>query len=305
MLYWTPKFVTQDGSFILWYSNNFSFSPFFSFFFLFPYFLPACNDGQLLAKVGQVSGCSGRQKMEPPPSSPLICPKSTKRNYSKHAERHKTLQFLLLLEQFFFPSFLSLSLSLSCRERGTARVLLGASSFPRFIGAPVITTAFNFCSLFCGLLFFLLFFLSFFLSFLFFNRELWHDDYGWSHGTIAREGVDGRARYDIMRPCHEPFLLCATLLARVVFRARNIRGFCLDGNARNWMSRSRGREPAALVRVFCAINRANEYIPSIGGWRVRGFGCELLTSAMITDGDEGWFLDRELNTTCLKFSLLS
>ena len=113
MLYWTPKFVTQDGSFILWYSNNFSFSPFFSFFFLFPYFLPACNDGQLLAKVGQVSGCSGRQKMEPPPSSPLICPKSTKRNYSKHAERHKTLQFLLLLEQFFFPSFLSLSLSLS------------------------------------------------------------------------------------------------------------------------------------------------------------------------------------------------
>lgn len=33
MLYWTPKFVTQDGSFILWYSNNFSFSPFFSFFF--------------------------------------------------------------------------------------------------------------------------------------------------------------------------------------------------------------------------------------------------------------------------------
>ena len=164
MLYWTPKFVTQDGSFILWYSNNFSFSPFFSFFFLFPYFLPACNDGQLLAKVGQVSGCSGRQKMEPPPSSPLICPKSTKRNYSKHAERHKTLQFLLLLEQFFFPSFLSLSLSLSCRERGAARVLLGASSFPRFIGAPVITTAFNFCSLFCGLLFFLLFF--FFLSFL-------------------------------------------------------------------------------------------------------------------------------------------
>lgn len=149
------------------------------------------------------------------------------------------------------------------------------------------------------------FFLSFFLSFLFFNRELWHDDYGWSHGTIAREGVGGCARYDIMRPCHEPFLLCATLLARVVFRARNIRGFCLDGNARNWMSRSRGREPAALVRVFCAINRANEYIPSIGGWRVRGFGCELLTSAMITDGDEGWFLDRELNTTCLKFSLLS
>lgn len=110
MLYWTPKFVTQDGSFILWYSNNFSFSPFFSFFFLFPYFLPACNDGQLLAKVGQVSGCSGRQKMEPPPSSPLICPKSTKRNYSKHAERHKTLQFLLLLEQFFSSSFLSLSL---------------------------------------------------------------------------------------------------------------------------------------------------------------------------------------------------
>ena len=153
--------------------------------------------------------------------------------------------------------------------------------------------------------FFSFFFFSFFLSFLFFNRELWHDDYGWSHGTIAREGVGGRARYDIMRPCHEPFLLCATLLARVVFRARNIRGFCLDGNARNWMSRSRGREPAALVRVFCAINRANEYIPSIGGWRVRGFGCELLTSAMITDGDEGWFLDRELNTTCLKFSLLS
>ena len=65
------------------------------------------------------------------------------------------------------------------------------------------------------------------------------------------------------------------------------------------------RERAGCTRVFCAINRANEYIPSIGGWRVRGFGCELLTSAMITDGDEGWFLDRELNTTCLKFSLLS
>lgn len=33
-------------------------------------------------------------------------------------------------------------------------------------------------------------------------------------------------------------------------------------------------EPAALVRVFCAINRANEYIPSIGGWRIMTVLCD-------------------------------
>lgn len=94
-----------------------------------------------------------------------------------------------------------------------------------------------------------------------------------------------------MRPCHEPFLLFGTLLAGSgleTFEASasmemlEIGCHALEG------------EPAALVRVFCAINRANEYIPSIGGWRIRS--CLNYWRLMMTR-----VVSWSKNTTCLKF----
>lgn len=94
-----------------------------------------------------------------------------------------------------------------------------------------------------------------------------------------------------MRPCHEPFLLFGTLLAgsgletfeaSASMETLEIGCHALEG------------EPAALVRVFCAINRANEYIPSIGGWRIRS--CLNYWRLMMTR-----VVSWSKNTTCLKF----
>lgn len=181
MLYWTPKFVAQDGSFISWYSNNFSFSPFFSFFFPFSLFSSRLQRWPIVGQGWPGLWLFWSSKNGTPPFLPSHLPEKYKKKLLKtRRATQDTPVFTIIRAIFFFFLSLSLSCAGSVARHASSSVhplspdLLGPrSSRLRLTFAPFFAVSF-----------FSFFF--FFLSFFPFSFSIV------SYGTTTMDGVTAR-----------------------------------------------------------------------------------------------------------------